>query len=244
MSITREYTQLRNVNSYMGIPPSSGYCPISVKEEMNPPNVNYMDELTHTDMFLSQKNILYMTYYLTAMNKQNMTGYDTNNLTSLVSKMMADWAKKENLNNFNYVYSDILLTLEFLNKKFIINHGNLYDRANTLSKNVFRVKDLVTVDACGNQELKKYAEFTADDYKNMDVWRPEQIYTYNARNRYGNKFPVPNYSASSRHYEKDNDGLHMSNPDRASLNGQLRGYNMENQIKGSTSYENSYYENI
>ena len=47
-----------------------------------------------------------------------------------------------------------------------------------------------------------------------------------------------------RQYDKSNDGLSTANPDRASLDVFQRGYDMSNQIKESTSYENYFYENI
>ena len=144
--------------------------------------------------------------------------------------------------NLNKEDLDILTSLRKLNKKFITNHACVYDKSNKASMNVFRVMDTVTVDACGNEETKKYSEMTADDYRNMDVWQNNQEYTYNKRNRYNNAIPMWQKSMNIRHYEKESDGLHTSNSDRASLDSQLRGYNMNNQIKGSEFYKNYYYD--
>lgn len=244
MAITRKEIQLHDVDSHIGTPSVSGYCPISVKNEINPPDVNYLDNMSNADIFLSKKNMMYMIYYLIAMNNKNMTGNNTSNFHTLVPQMMKDWAEHQRLNDFEYVYDNIILRLKFLNEKFLVNHANVYDKANLSSLNVFRVKDKVTVDACGNQALKKYNEMSADDYKNIDVWQSEQLYTYDKRNRYGNKFPVWQYSMNTRHYDLSNDGLHTSNPDRASLNNISRGYNMENIIKGSDFYNYPSYENL
>ena len=49
---------------------------------------------------------------------------------------------------------------------------------------------------------------------------------------------------NTRQLDRSNDGLHSAYSDRASLNNQTHGYNMDNIIKGSTSYENYYYENM
>lgn len=244
MSITQEYIQLHDVNSSMFPTNMNEYCPISVKDEMNPPSINYLDELTNTDIFLSKKNIHYMTHYLIAMNEKNKTGNNPSDLVHLVPKMMVEWASKEKLNDSEYAYSDILLTLAFLNEQFLINHANVYDRSNLSTRNIFRVNDKITIDGCGNQESKKYNEMTAVDYQNIDVWQSQQVYTYDKRNRYGNEIPTWQKSMNIRQYERNSDGLHESNPDRASLDMQIRGYNMSNQIRGSTSYENPYYEYI
>jgi hypothetical protein len=215
---------------------TSGYCPISNKEKMNPPATNYLDNLSNIDIFLSKKNIHYMTYYLVSMNKANMTGVNPSDLAPLVPNMMIEWAKKNNIGDSEYIYDNILLTLEFLNKKFIINHA--YDKNDKSNINVFRGSGVVTIDSCGNEETKKYSEMTADNYKNIDVWQDRQEYTYDKRNRYGNSIPIWQRSMNIRHYDHESDGLHTSNPDRASLDNQVRGYNMDNIIKGSDFYQN------
>jgi len=223
----------------------SGYCPISVKDEMNMPSVNYLGELTNSEIFLSKKNIHYMTYHIIALSNMNKTGADTTKLAKTIPNMMIEWARKEDLNDFEYIYPNVLLILGFLNEKFLGSHSSIYDRVDLTARNVFRIKDRVTVDACGNQELKRYEEMTAADYQNIDVYQDQQTYTYDALNRYKNKFPIWQYSMSSRPYDLSNDGLHTSNPDRASLDMQVRGYDMSNIIKGSNNYEtNPYYEHI
>ena len=58
------------------------------------------------------------------------------------------------------------------------------------------------------------------------------------------KIPMWQKSMNIRQYDKGNDGLHASNPYRASLDMQVRGYNMSNIIKGSEFYENYHYEHI
>jgi hypothetical protein len=245
MSINQEYIQLHDVNLDLLETGMNSYYPISVKDEMNTPSVNYLDSLTNTDIFLSKKNIHYMTYYLVSMNARNKTGVDSVKLALQVPKIMMKWSVNENLNEFEYAHSNILLTLEFLNKKFLGDHPTLYDMYNQLTKNIFRTTDKITIDACGNQASKKYNEMTATDYQNIDVWQSRQEYTYDKRKRYGNKIPMWQKSMNIRQYDRGNDGLHTSNPDRASLETQTRGYDMSNQIRGSNSYDtNPYYENI
>ena len=232
-----------NLNSNFNI--SRGrrdYCPISKKDAMNPPVLNYLDTLSNNDIFLSPKNVHYMTYFLISLNVKNKTGAPLFDLAKQVPQMMKEWAEKENLNDFEYIYDDILLVLAFLNEKFLVNNACIYDRANLLTRNVFRINDRVT-DRCGNQSLKPYDQMLASDYHTLDLWETQHEYTYDKRNRYGNKIPVWQSSMNIRQYDKSNDGLSTANPDRASLDVFQRGYDMSNQIKGSTSYENYFYEN-
>ena len=242
MTQSREYIQLHDVNSMVQPVYMSEYCPISIKEEKNPPADNDLDNVTHTGIFLSEKNIHYMTYYIVSLNKTT-TGQQLINLAKQIPGLMIQWSKKEDLNNFEYVYNNILLTLSFLNKKFLVNHAYLYRGTENADINVFRTKDVVT-DKCGNEELKKYDEMTAAEYSTLDVWRDEQVYTYDKLNRYQNKIPTWQKSMNIRQYDRSNDGLHSAYSDRASLDSQVRGYNMDNIHKGLEFYQVPAYEFI
>jgi hypothetical protein len=191
-----------------------------------------LDELSNSDIFLSKKNIQYMTYYILSMNKKNMTKSDPYYLRLLVPKLMAEWNSDKNLNDYEYIYDDILLRLAFINKQFIKEYDWIYTRTNKLDINVFRESKTITVDAYGNEETKKYSDMNAKDYANMDVWKSNQEYTYDKRQRYNNKIPIWQRSMNIRHYEKESEGFHTLDPHRASLNTQLRGYNMTNYING------------
>jgi hypothetical protein len=242
MTQSREYIQLHDVNSTVQPVFMSEYCPISIKEEKNQPADNYLDNITNTGIFLSVKNIHYMTYYIVSLNK-TATGQQLINLAKRISGLMVQWAKKEYLNDFEYVHDNVLLTLSFLNKKFLVNHAYLYKRTENANFNVFRNKDIVT-DKCGNEELKKYDEMTADEYRTLDVWREEQVFTYDKLNRYQNKIPTWQKSMNTRQYDRSNDGLHSAFSDRASLDSQVRGYNMDNIHKGLEFYQVPAYEYI
>jgi hypothetical protein len=242
MTQSREYIQLHDVNSTVQPVFTSGYCPISVKEEKNPPTDNYLDNITNTGIFLSEKNIHYMTYYIVSLNKTT-TGQQLINLAKRIPGLMVQWSKKEDLNDFEYAHDNVLLTLSFLNKKFLVNNAYLYKGTENSNFNVFRTKDIVT-DKCGNAESKKYDEMTADEYRTLDVWREEQVFTYDKLNRYQNKIPTWQKSMNIRQYDRSNDGLHSAFSDRASLNSQVRGYNMDNIHKGLEFYQVPAYEFI
>jgi hypothetical protein len=236
-----EYITLHELNSTKQRINMPGYCPISVKDEINKPEpfVN----ITNGDAFLSKKNIHSMVYYVTSLNEKNKTGKSPDKFKKEIPVLMKKWAKKEKINDFEDLNDNILLTLEFLNKKFLINYGCLYDRPGVKAINVFHNKAIVT-DACNKQTRKKYDEMLASDYHTLDLWQPNEVFTYDKRNRYCNKIPIWQKSMNTRNLDLSNDGLHDAKADRASLDNQIHGYNMENIIKGSTYYENYYYENL
>ena len=240
-----EYIELHDVNSQINKLDMPWYCPISVKDEMNKPAYNDFDDMTNTQIFLSNKNIYYMIYAMVSLNRVNKTNINLNKLQEKIPKLMAEWAIKNKIDNSTYVTGDIIQILGFLNKKFLINHGCLYDRTGIHALNVFQLEDSVT-DRCGRESTKKYDEMLATDYHTLNLSNDysNQIYAYDQVSRYCNKIPVWQTSMNIRHYDLSNDGLHAANPIRASLNNQTHGYDMSNIIKGSTSYENYYYENL
>lgn len=216
----------------------NGYCPISIKEQNNKPNINVFDEMTNADIFLSKKNIDHVVYTVMKLNEANKNNNNMDNIKQIPNYML-NWSNRENINDFEYVYDDILLVLQFLNNKFLNDNSFLFDM---VSNNIFKVKDTVLEN--GNKTKKKYNEMTADDYKTLDVWQEQNVFVYNNINRYKNTIPIWQKSMNVRHFERESEGLHAYNADRASLDNQVRGYDMSNIIKGSVFYENNFYENI
>ena len=241
---TNDIIQLYDVESN-DLKANMDYCPISVKDEKNAPAYNNFDNMNNTQLFLSKRNINHMIYAIISLNKLNKTLPNINLLKNQIPNIMHAWAMQTKINNSENVTGDIVQTLEFLNNNFLITHEKLYNRSETDSLNVFRIKDSVT-DNCGRESIKKYDEMTAADYHTLNVWNNNNnnTYTSNKIHRDGNRIPVWQKSMNTRHYDVDNDGLHSSESDRASLNTQSRGYDMSNIVKGSTNYENYYYENI
>lgn len=233
MSTFKEYIKLRDVDSSL-------YCPISVKDEKNTPVINYFDTATNTDLFLSKKNIYNVARYILSINKITTPCNTLATMNNRISRLMKKWSISENLNDFEYVYNDPSIILSFLNKVFLTKHEYLINKKNS---NVFRVNDVVS-DQCGISKLKKYEEMTADEYKTLDIWKSQQLYTNNKRYRYENKIPIWQKSMNIRHYDKNNDGLHSADSNRSSLNTQIRGYDMSNIIKGSEFYKVPAYEFI
>lgn len=242
MSYSQECIQIRDVNSEFESVFMSDYCPISVKEENNPPSISEFDLLTNLGIFLSKKNAHYMIYYISSRNK---TKYKPNmsKLAEKIPNLMKRWAHKQSLNGFKGSYDNILEILTFLNKKFLVNHEYLFENTEMNNINVFKSTDEIT-DKTGHNEMKKYEEMTADEYKTLDVWRNYQVFTYDKLNRYQNKIPTWQKSMNIRQYDKSNEGLHTIEPERASLDTQLRGYNMENIYKGLEFYQSPGYEFI
>ena len=86
---------------------------------------------------------------------------------------------------------------------------------------------------------KQYKDLTAEDIKNVDVWAPVTVEANYSQYRYQNQIPIWQRSMNIRHNDRDNEGFRHKDSDRASLNNQIHGYNMEEIYKASIDdYEN------
>ena len=76
--------------------------------------------------------------------------------------------------------------------------------------------------------------YIVDNTRNMDVWSEDKTIRQNSNFRYNNR--IPRWQClNKRHYDRSSDGFHDSNKDRASLENQIHGYNMQDVRKYATS---------
>ena len=240
--MNREYIKLHEVNSTINKLHMDGYCPISVKEEKNSPIKNPFDNISNGQLFLSNKNIYNVVYYAIALSNTYKSNKIPKSVQKSIPNLMSKWAKDKNINDWEDLNNDPLITLEFLNKQFLKEHNAIFNKTDK-GLNVFQIEDTVT-DKCGRQSVKKYDEMLASDYHTLDVWQEEDTTRYNENFRYKNEIPSWQRTMNIRHYDRSNDGLAAADSERASLDNQIHGYDMSNIIKGSTNYENYYYNNL
>lgn len=255
--IDSEFINIHNYNSVSMAYKMPWYCPISVKDIKNKPqSSNFPSD--NKSIFLSKKNIYNMIYYIVALNNSNKTDLlrtqngelekqrkeKINLMQEQIPVKMYDWAEKKSINDYEDLYDNIFMRLNYLNKQFLLDNGDLFDLLGDESINVFQIKNDKVTDRCGNIFEKKYDEMLAADYHTLDLHKPLDIFRTNGNFRYANIIPIWQKSMNTRHYDRCNDGLHTAYSSRASLNNQLRGYNMNEIYKGCDYYDNYYYENL
>ena len=221
------------------------YYPYSNKNIINLPRNIPADYLSNSQIFLHKKNVYGMTSFITGLSKQNTEKFNPN-LNTLIPKLMLQWSKIKNIDDFEYVYTDQTQILDFINKDFLKDPMviNVYTDKLTKSDrlNVFRSTEFA--DNAGHFKKKSYDKMTADEYKNIDVWHETELFSTKNKFRYANQIPNWQKSMNVRHYDKSNSGLHEADPDRASLDVFQRGYDMSNIHKGSEFYNNSEFLNL
>ncbi len=74
-----------------------------------------------------------------------------------------------------------------------------------------------------------------EKWDQIDVWSDQDTVRWNKNFRYNNEIPCWQSPGAKRWYDRSNDGLRDGNPDRASLDNQIHGYNMQD-VKKYTSF--------
>lgn len=88
-----------------------------------------------------------------------------------------------------------------------------------------------------NMSRKSYMDmlYYPEQWNQIDVWRDQDVIRANSNFRYNNEIPTwQNLNRVHVGYDRDNEGLHDGNPDRASLDNQIHGYLMEDVYKYTT----------
>lgn len=93
-------------------------------------------------------------------------------------------------------------------------------------------KDDIEVGPSDHREVKKSAEIMPEDFGTLDLWREQFTQVLNRQFRDGNRIPVYRSSIHTRHFDRGNEGLAQNDPDRASLENPIYGYDMK-RIAGS-----------
>jgi hypothetical protein len=216
---------------------------MSVKDEKNQTRSDHFAQMNKSELFLRPDNISHMIQYIIALNTQHKTNNSPGDIRRDTPVYMERWARTRNLDDYENMQDNWLTTLDFINKKFVKEHGFMYDRGNVNTFNVFRIKDRVS-DECGNTSLKRYDEMTATDYQTLDVWRHQETKVWDNLFRYGNRVPQWQKSMQKRSYDRANEGYHDADPDRSSLETQIHGYDMSNILLGNENYRNAHFDNI
>jgi len=196
-------------------------------------NVQYfLPKISNYMYFMSKHNVIKITKIIYNLHKENHGLMNYTFFKSIVSKRMKLWAKCNNINLVNPIQGTNVLQLNYINNKFINDSKDLYLKSNKeIDVNVYRSEIKIGHHVDKNNKVvvdkKKYKNMTADDIKNINVWKMQKTFIDNDIYRYSNTIPEWQTSIQMRHYDKHNEGLHHYESDRASLNNIIRGYNMK-----------------
>ncbi len=181
-------------------------------------------------LFLSESNIRQIAQSLYRISQNNSDGRPIEFFYRITPKMMNLFSKQKNLydyqmaeasegGNINWVETVKAINYDFMKECLNTFHWNNY--------NPFR-DTYLTVGDSDNRKKKRACDLMADDYGTIDVYGVTDINRENKHFRYNNTIPFWQRTMNIRHYDRGNEGLRYNDPDEASRDSHIRGYDMSN----------------
>lgn len=208
---------------------------LSRKEIDNQSTVIHRKSNALSFMNLTNQRFLTKKIYLTHKSNNGIAPYLY--FKEKVPLRMRDWINKKEINSYNHLILGSIDTLEYLNKIFISDNHDLHAVSGSeylpSDSNVYQNQLVISYPNEFNEDItilkKKPNELLAEDYRNIDVWSEQTTETINKNYRYKNTIPFWQRTMNIRHYDRNNQGYHHADSNRASLDTPVYGYG--NDIK-------------
>ena len=195
-------------------------------------------ELDIKQVFLSAKNTNLLLTGLYDIYTQNGGKSPRSKFEELITLLQRQFVKENNLYAYNTVesqatgfnnYAEVLRTInnDFTKTVYKYFKWNLY--------NPF--KDDIEVGPNDDRKKIKSAEIMPEDFGTLDVWREQFTQSLNRQYRNNNNIPVYEKGIHMRYYDRANEGLRDNDPDRASLETPIYGYDMSNINRDTDNYK-------
>ena len=200
-------------------------------------------KLDLNEIFISKKNTNLLLSGLFDVYTQNGGKEPRHKFEIVINLLQRKFMTFDNLNDYctaewqttgfnNYVESLRAINNTFTKYVYTYFKWNIY--------NPF--KDDIEVGPNDDRKKIKSAEIMPDDFGTLDVWREQFSQVLNRQFRDNNRIPVYRTSIQTRHYDTTNEGLRENNPDRASLETPIYGYDMSNIKANIDNYKSeSWY---
>ncbi len=143
---------------------------------------------------------------------------------------MRTWAIKNDINKFRSIHPDSRLL--YLNNLFInqtIDSLHIGRQIESVHNEVYGNVYLAHTDDFGDMihETKKREDLLAHEYGMLDFGEPAPAFANSSIMVRNNAIPMDRISRHPRNYDRSNEGYRVGDPDLASRQNLVRGYNMD-----------------
>lgn len=177
--------------------------------------------------FMSSQNLSYISESCYRVYSDNGGQASKKKLNTLIMACVARFMKGKDLNDYLSAeweatgYNNYTEAINRINNEFM---ELVYSK---LDWNHFvPTRAMAVVGPAHDRVKKQYKDMTAADIGTVDVWANQQIEVKNSHFRYNNKIPFWQYTVCHRPYDLANEGFRENDPDRASLETPIHGYDM------------------
>lgn len=206
------------------------YQPLgSVKSMRNIATTPDFGNVNLNALFLSDSNLTNLVHSLYKIARQNGSRSSIQEFKQLVALLAKQFVRANNLSEYETVEQGSTGIVNWVEILKAINNNFMKQCYRRLKWNQFvPTREWVEVGPRENRVQKRFQEMTAADVATLDVWRVQETQRMNSHFRYGNAIPFWQTSMHTRHFERGNEGLAYDDPNRASLDTPVRGYDMTN----------------
>jgi hypothetical protein len=197
----------------------------SVKNLANEPDYTNVDIKA---VFFSNHNRTALAQNLYVISQNNGSHVSYKKFYDAMGGLQARFSKIKNIDEYTMAESQAMSINDWAEVLRCVNNDFIKQCYTILKWNhLVPTRASSMVGPMGNRQRKKYSDMTAEDIPTIDVYEDYQIETMNNKHWLENKIPAWRASIQVRHYDRDNEGLRENNPDRASLDNPMYGYNMD-----------------
>lgn len=209
----------------------------TVKGVRNKPTVLKIDL---EDLFLSAANQNMLKNSLFTIYQQNGGKRRRREFNTFIDQLSKKFVLDNDLNSYETAEKQATGVNNYTECLRAINndyHKVCYKFFSWNVANPFR--DKVTVGPSDRRVSKQGYALTPEDHGTLEVWREQFTQVLNAQFRDENRIPVYRQSIHTRHYDRGNEGLQQNDPDRASLETPIYGYDMSQIYKNLDKYSST-----
>jgi hypothetical protein len=210
--------------------------PLGTKKSLNNKPTHLNIDVKNT--FASVENINMLTCNLFKIYQQNGGMQPEQKFKQLVPILVNRFLKKTDLTAYRTAEADTVGFNDYTTILRAINNDFIKMCYNYFKWNAYNpFQNDIEVGPVENRVLKKSYEIMPEDHGTLDLWREQFIQISNNKFRDNNKIPFYRIGMFTRNYDRRNEGLIHNNPDRASLDTPIYGYDMAQLKNGLCNYK-------
>jgi hypothetical protein len=188
--------------------------------------------------FVSEQNINMLTCNLFKIYQQNGGMQSNQKFKQLIPLLISRFLKKNDLTSYRTAEADTVGFNDYTTILRAINNDFIKMCYNYFKWNAYNpFQNDIEVGTVENRVLKKSYEIMPEDHGTLDIWREQFIQISNNKFRDNNKIPFYRTGMFTRNYDRSNEGFIHNNPDRASIETPIYGYDMKHLQNGLCTYK-------
>jgi len=178
-------------------------------------------------LFMSKSNMSLLSHNLYKIARQNGDRNEYERFAYAIPLLAKKFQINNNLFDYTTAESEAIKMNNWVEVLKTINNDFMKYCYKYIKWNQFvPTREWAEVGSRNDRKQKRFQYFNSEDAKTLDLWRNQETQIMNKHFRYENKIPFWQVTMHTRHYDRSNEGLMYDDPERASLENPIYGYDM------------------